>query len=250
MRGIVIALLAVVFQSGQDLYQQALVQERAAGNLEAAIQLYQDAARNAAGDRALAAQALIGAARCYEMLGQTKAREIYQDVVRSYPDQQQQVAIARDRADALEVSGIREFAVTAPDGTFQRAIVRLRGQSPDRLMAIGPGMFWQALPRFDPAKPITVTGTLTRIDWVNPSVTFEIRTSGEPGSSYRIFGSNPARLAQEGFTRNLLKPGDLVVVDGLAGDMPNTIGQAVMTLPDGRKFELGLSVSGVVAPQR
>ncbi len=52
-----LSLLIVFAQNGPEYYQQALVQERAAGNLEAAIQLYQDAARYAGNDRALAAQA-------------------------------------------------------------------------------------------------------------------------------------------------------------------------------------------------
>ena len=63
-RTLTITLLMFLFQNGQgqDLYQQALVQERAAGNLEQAIQLFQRAAKDARGDRALAAQALIGSA--------------------------------------------------------------------------------------------------------------------------------------------------------------------------------------------
>lgn len=248
MSAIAIALMAIVFQSGQDLYQQALVQERAAGNLEAAIQLYQDAARNA-GDRTLAAQALLGAARCYELLGQTKAQQIYDDIVHNYPDQQQPASIARDRAAALR-GGVREFALSGPDGTFQREIIVRRDQSPDGLFSIGPGMFWRALPKFDRTKPITVTGTVTRMEWVNPSVMLEIVTSDGPGALYRIFGANPARLLQQGLSRNLLKPGDVIVVEGFSGNEPNSIGQATITLPDGRKFELGGSVSGAGPAQR
>jgi hypothetical protein len=249
MRGIAIAILTLIFQSGQDLYQQALVQERAAGNPEAAIQLYKDAARNAGGDRALAAQALLGAARCYELLGQTKAQEIYEDIVHNYPDQQQQAAIARDRAAALHGT-VQVFAATGPDGTFQKEVIWRRDRSPDNLVSVGPGMFWRALPRFDRTKPITVTGTLSRMEWVNPSVMMEIATSDGLGASYRIFGSNPSRLLQLGLNRNLLKLGDVITVEGFSGDEPNTIGQATITLPDGRKFELGGSVSGAGPAQR
>ncbi len=243
MTGIAIAIFALIFQSGQDLYQQALVQERAAGNLEAAIQLYQYAAKNSAGDRVLAVQALLGAARCYELLGQTKAREIYDDIVRNYPDQQQQASIARDRSAALH-GGVQVFTLMGPDGTFHREVRWGRDQSPAGLISIGPGMFWRALPRFDRTKPITVTGTVSRMEWVNPSVMLEIVTSDGPGVLYRIFGANPARLLQQGLSRNLLKPGDVLVVEGFSGDEPNTIGQATITLSDGRKFELGGSVSG------
>ena len=49
-------------QTPRDLFQQALIQERAAGDLSKAIQLFQRAAKDAAGDRALAAEAFERAA--------------------------------------------------------------------------------------------------------------------------------------------------------------------------------------------
>src|SRR6185503_15518401 len=76
---------------------QALVQERAVGNLQQAIQLYQRVAKEASADRALAAQGLMGAARSYQKLGQTaQSRDLYAMVVRTYPEQTQQVAAAKD----------------------------------------------------------------------------------------------------------------------------------------------------------
>jgi tetratricopeptide (TPR) repeat protein len=65
-------LIALGAESGADLFQKALVKERAAGNLEEAIQLYERVAREFRSDRALAARALVQAARCYEKLGQGK----------------------------------------------------------------------------------------------------------------------------------------------------------------------------------
>src|SRR5262245_49585572 len=56
-------------QSAMEFYQQALVQERAAGDLKAAAALYERAAASAGADRALAARALIGAARSYQKVG-------------------------------------------------------------------------------------------------------------------------------------------------------------------------------------
>ena len=53
-------------QTPQELLSQALVQERGAGNLEGAIDLFKRAARESSDDRSLAVQALMGAARSYQ----------------------------------------------------------------------------------------------------------------------------------------------------------------------------------------
>ena len=89
-------------QNGYDLFQQALVKERAEGNLDEAILLYQRIAQEFAGDRALAAKALVQMGQCYEKLGKAEARKVYERVLRDYADQQEQVAAARTRLAALE----------------------------------------------------------------------------------------------------------------------------------------------------
>ena len=94
-------------QSPQELFNRALVQERAAGNLEQAIQLYQRVAKESSNDRSLAVQALMGAARSFQKLGQTaQSRSLYQQVARMYPEQREQAAIAREAlADTGVVQG-------------------------------------------------------------------------------------------------------------------------------------------------
>src|SRR5207302_8824907 len=56
-----------------EIYQRALVQEQAAGDLPEAMELYEQAAKEAGTDRGLAARALIRAAGCAEKLGQPAA---------------------------------------------------------------------------------------------------------------------------------------------------------------------------------
>ena len=68
-------------QTALELYQRALVQEQAAGNLPQAIELYRQAARQAGSDRGLAARALIRAAGSYEKLGQPAAGEQGREVM-------------------------------------------------------------------------------------------------------------------------------------------------------------------------
>ena len=81
---LLICLAASAAETGPELFQRAVTQERAAGNLEEAIKLYQRVATEFASDRALAAKALVQEARCYEKLGQDKATKLYEQVARDY----------------------------------------------------------------------------------------------------------------------------------------------------------------------
>src|SRR5262245_41400374 len=96
-------------QTPQDLYNQALVQERAAGNLPEAIRLYERIVKESS-DRALSAQALLNAARAYEKLGQAEtSRGLYREIVRAFPEQREQVTAANQR---LGETGVVQGTVT------------------------------------------------------------------------------------------------------------------------------------------
>ena len=101
-------LLALAFsagltaQSGQELLQRGLVEEQANGDLTKAIALYRQAAQASGRDRALAARALIRMAGAEEKLGlQAEASSSYAEVVRRYPEQRAEVAIAHGRLTVL-----------------------------------------------------------------------------------------------------------------------------------------------------
>lgn len=59
LAGLMMALAGFAAETGAELFQRALTEERAAGNLEEAIKLYQRIAKEFASDRALAAKALV-----------------------------------------------------------------------------------------------------------------------------------------------------------------------------------------------
>ena len=88
-------------QTGHDLFQQALLKERAEGELGEAIQLYERIVREFAADRTLAARALMQMGQCWEMLGSAEAEEAYQRVVRDFADQPDLVSQAEARLAAL-----------------------------------------------------------------------------------------------------------------------------------------------------
>jgi hypothetical protein len=94
--------IGLVAQSAQELYQRGLVQEHANGDLKRAIALYAQAAQTAGSDRALAAKALIRMAGSEEKRGEdAEAARVYAELVRAYPEQRAEVAVAEDRLRAL-----------------------------------------------------------------------------------------------------------------------------------------------------
>jgi hypothetical protein len=102
--GLVFGIAALAAESGAELFQKAVTEERASGNLEEAIKLYQRVAKEFASDRPLAAKALVQAAHCYELLGQDKhdkAVKLYEQVARDFGDQRESSVAASARLVVL-----------------------------------------------------------------------------------------------------------------------------------------------------
>jgi hypothetical protein len=96
---------------------------------------------------------------------------------------------------------------------------------------------------FDADKPITLTGTVTKVEWTNPHVHFSIAVKGAGGSvtEWRFEGYPPNMLVRQGWTRNVtLKPGDAVTVFGWRARAEPNLGAArEITFADGRKMAAG-----------
>ncbi len=114
---LVAALFGMAAESGYDLFQKALVLERTEGKLAEAIKAYKQIAEKYAGDRKLAAKALMQMAQCYERLGQADARKTYEQLLRQYSDQNELAAEARTRLSALERPGGLSYP---PDITLRK----------------------------------------------------------------------------------------------------------------------------------
>ena len=101
MLGLLLALTvgAPAQQHPEVALRAAMELETVKGDLRAAIEEYKQIARGS--DRALAAKALIRMAGCYQKLGNTESRTIYEQVVRDYADQNDAVTVARARLAAL-----------------------------------------------------------------------------------------------------------------------------------------------------
>ena len=98
--GIAAAVLAVGADKAQDaerLLKAAMNTELVDGDLKIAIERYKKVAQS--GVRPLAAQALVHMAECYQKLGDSESRRIYEQIVREYADQKEAVAAARAHLD-------------------------------------------------------------------------------------------------------------------------------------------------------
>ena len=69
---------------------------------------------------------------------------------------------------------------------------------------------------FDANNPINATGTVTRVEWTNPHTWFYIDVKDETGkvTNWGFEMGSPNELMRAGWTRNSMKPGDVVTVDG------------------------------------
>lgn len=74
------------------------------GDLRGAIELYRKIAAGAGANRALATQALLAMADCYEKLGQREAATVYERIVREFSDQGESVSLARTRLSAMQTT--------------------------------------------------------------------------------------------------------------------------------------------------
>jgi hypothetical protein len=69
---------------------------------------------------------------------------------------------------------------------------------------------------FDAKKPVTMKGTVTKIDWTNPHVWFYLNVKTESGAieNWGFEMGGPNALRNQGWTRDTMKIGDEVIVDG------------------------------------
>jgi hypothetical protein len=95
---------------------------------------------------------------------------------------------------------------------------------------------------YDSKKPITVTGYVTKLDWINPHayVYLDVKDDGQT-RNYRIEMGPPYALVRGGWKRDTVKIGDQVTVNGaaLAKDGSHTAGSmqtTSMTLASGQKL--------------
>lgn len=103
---------------------------------------------------------------------------------------------------------------------------------------------------FDLNKPVTVKGTVTKIEWMNPHAWIYVEQKTESGVEQWQFETGaPIELVRRGWRKNDLKVGDEVTIQGLrAKDGTNTGSARLVTLPNGKKVFSGAAGDDGPAP--
>jgi len=97
---------------------------------------------------------------------------------------------------------------------------------------------------FDADKPVKFTGTVTKMEWVNPHAWIHMDVKGADGkvTEWMIEAAAPNALLRRGWTKNSLLKGTEIVVDGFqAKDGANRANGSVITFTDGKKLFVGSS---------
>src|SRR5581483_5035222 len=98
--------------------------------------------------------------------------------------------------------------------------------------------------QYDRNKPATLNGPVTKVDWINPHARFFVDSKDASGKvvNWEVELAAPAMLLRRGWTRNSLKIGETVTVNGsLAKDGSNLLNATTVTLSDGKKVFAGSS---------
>lgn len=84
------------------------------------------------------------------------------------------------------------------------------------LLVVGPAYAHHGSAAYDPSKSVTVTGTVTEYDFVNPHVMISVDVKNASGNVEKWEGemTSPNHLGRAGWTKNTIKAGDQVTLTG------------------------------------
>ncbi|HEY6508033.1 MAG TPA: DUF6152 family protein [Vicinamibacterales bacterium] len=100
---------------------------------------------------------------------------------------------------------------------------------------------------FDANKPVTLKGTVTKMEWINPHTWMHLDVKNPDGTvtKWMIEGGTPNTLVRRGFTKASLLPGTEITIEGFqAKNGANRANGADMILPDGKRLFMGSSGTG------
>lgn len=96
---------------------------------------------------------------------------------------------------------------------------------------------------FDMSKPVTFTGTIQKVMWMNPHIYTLVEVKAADGAPvvYRVEGGPPNALFRQGWRKDTLTIGETVTVNGNRAKNPESmnVGQATIVTADGHKIFSG-----------
>jgi uncharacterized protein DUF6152 len=100
---------------------------------------------------------------------------------------------------------------------------------------------------FDDKKPVTLTGSVTSVEWLNPHIWVYLDVKDDNGAvaHWQCEGGAPNGLTRQGWSKGSLKSGDTITIQGFrAKDGTNTCNSRSVKLPDGRTVFAGNADDG------
>jgi len=97
---------------------------------------------------------------------------------------------------------------------------------------------------YDRSKSVTLKGTVTKVEWMNPHARFYVDVKDDKGATtnWEFELGSPNGLMRSGWTRNSLKQGDVITVAGsLAKDGSHLANAQSVTMENGKKVLSGVS---------
>lgn len=102
---------------------------------------------------------------------------------------------------------------------------------------------------YDLKKPVTMTGAVTKVEWLNPHVRFyaDVKDPSGKVENWEFELGSGTSLVRQGWTRTSLKPADVITVDGFLARDGSRLVNAVTVSTNGRKLFAGSSVDNAPA---
>ena len=110
------------------------------------------------------------------------------------------------------------------------------------LVAVSVSAHHSFAAEYDAEKPVTLSGTVVKIDWANPHIHFYLDVKGDTGTviQWKLEGYPPNMLVRQGWARDTLKVGQTITVSGWRARIDPNLGAArEITFADGRKMAVG-----------
>ena len=106
---------------------------------------------------------------------------------------------------------------------------------------------------YDALKPVTLKGSLTKLEWVNPHAWLHVDVKGDDGkvTNWAIEFGSPNALLRRGLRKTDFPEGLQVVINGYrAKNGAPTVNGTSVKLPDGRDLFTGSSGTGAPVEQQ